>query len=175
MEKLLVLVLALLAGSASAGSLYRGYCYPTVLDASYAWCNDLALAVAGNASVSTALLGGSGVGQSSTLMARGAAYGACTAFGAVSGNTQSVTRTLHAYGSATGSTSTTGAFSPLTVPGVNQSTVTTGVATTLRFGTCTDSSNMTAADGLSLGWQVGGVWLAVAGILFLTRVLRGVA
>lgn len=47
-------------------------------------------------------------------------------------------------------------------------------AVQLYFPTCTDvSTPLTAADGIALGWMVGGAWLAVFALLFLTRGLRG--
>lgn len=38
---------------------------------------------------------------------------------------------------------------------------------------CAASEPMTAADGIALGWMVGGAWLAVFALLFMTRGLRG--
>ena len=42
------------------------------------------------------------------------------------------------------------------------------------FPSCAEvTTPMTAADGIALGWMVGGAWLAVFALLFLTRGLRG--
>lgn len=38
---------------------------------------------------------------------------------------------------------------------------------------CTAVEPMTSADGIAMGWMVGGAWLAVFALLFLTRGLRG--
>ncbi len=44
----------------------------------------------------------------------------------------------------------------------------------LYFPACTEiSTKLTGADGITLGWMVGGAWLAVFALLFLTRGLRG--
>lgn len=153
MGKLLALVFALLAGSASAapGFYFEGRCYATSAQAGDALALALSRVVPGYQAVT------------STYHVRWTHTLACTRTAATS-----TSATINCSSVVNGSTSTSAAGAQTVFSQVQ--TGMGGFATS--FGTCDQLASLTAADGVTLGWQVGGVWLSVAALLFLGVVVK---
>lgn len=153
MQKLLALLFALLAGSAFAapGFWVDGRCYATTAEAGDA------LALRESKTVPTFQV------VSSTLYVRGVHSLVC----ARSASTATAA-TIQCSSIVSGSTSTTsnGAQTAFT-----QIQAGVGGFNTV-FPTCQQSETLTAADGVALGWQVGGIWIAVAAVLFMAAVIK---
>lgn len=182
MRGALALALLLVGGSvvtpASAGALYRGYCYATPADAALAWCAEAAVPTVHLSGSATRAQISTTEGRVDVQLLRAISQSTCTSF-VTSGSSANFTLTTsptQSNFSLQSSTTGTAVF-----PSVLTSSLapawSRSVSVSLPFPTCETGAwvSATAADGLTVGAAAGLPILLAAALLFMFKPFRGVS